>query len=93
MEKVVKILKEKKSWRRPDVSAVFKNTKMVFEVQLQTTYLNVIVDREEDYKSEDTYIMWFFDSENIEKFRFSEEDIFYANKSRECKINCVNLKK
>jgi len=81
MEKVVKIHKEKKSWRRPDVSALFENIKMVFEVQLQTTYLNVIVDREEDYKSEETYIMWFFDSENIEKFRFSEEDIFYANKS------------
>lgn len=80
-EKVVKILNKKKSWRRPDVSAVFENIKMVFEVQLQTTYLNVIVDREEDYKSEKTYIMWFFDSENIEKFRFSEEDIFYANKS------------
>lgn len=80
MEKVVKILKEKKSWRRPDVSSIFENKKIVFEVQLQTTYLNVIVDREEDYKSEKTYIMWFFDN-NVNEFRFSEEDIFYANKS------------
>lgn len=81
MEKVVKILNYKKSWRRPDVSAIFENKKIVFEIQLQTTYLNVIVEREEDYKSEKTYIMWFFDNTNIEKFRFSEEDIFYANKS------------
>lgn len=81
MEKVVKILNEKKSWRRPDVSVIFGNKKIVFEVQLQTTYLNIIVEREEDYKSEQTYIMWFFDSSNMDKFRFSEEDIFYANKS------------
>jgi len=81
MERVVKILNDKKSWRRPDISAIFKDKKIVFEVQLQTTYLNVIVEREEDYKFEKTYIMWFFDSTNMEKFRFSEEDIFYANKS------------
>lgn len=81
MEKVVKILNQKKSWRRPDVSSLFANKKIVFEIQLQTTYLNVIVDREEDYKNNETYIMWFFDNSNMEKFRFSEEDIFYANNS------------
>jgi hypothetical protein len=81
MEKVVKILNEKKSWRKPDVSAVFEDKKIVFEIQLQTTFLNVIVDRENDYKNEQTYIMWFFDNSNMEKFRFSEEDIFYANNS------------
>lgn len=81
MEKVVKILNEKKSWRKPDVSAIFENKKIVFEIQLQTTFLNIIVDRENDYKNEQTYIMWFFDNSNMEKFRFSEEDIFYANNS------------
>lgn len=81
MEKVVKILNENKSWRKPDVSAEFEAKKLVFEIQLQSTFLNVIVDREEDYKHEKTYIMWFFDNNNMEKFRFSEEDIFYANNS------------
>lgn len=81
MEKIVKIFSEKKSWRRPDVSAIFQKKLMVFEIQLQTTFLNVIVDREDAYKKEKTYIMWFFDNTNMEKFRFSEEDIFYANKS------------
>jgi len=81
MEKVVKILNERKSWRKPDVSAVFEDKKIVFEIQLQTTFLNVIKDREDDYKNEHTFIMWFFDNNNMEKFRFSEEDIFYANNS------------
>jgi len=81
MEKIVKIFNEKKSWRRPDVSAIFQDKSIVFEIQLQTTFLNVIVDREDDYKKEKIYIMWFFDNTNMKKFRFSEEDIFYANKS------------
>lgn len=87
MEKVVKSFQEKKLWRKPDVSSDFGDTKIVFEIQLQTTYLNVIRDRENFYKNEKIYIMWFFDSSNMEKFRFSEKDIFYANKSNAFVIN------
>ena len=81
MEQVIKSIKEKKLWRKPDVSSDFIDKKIVFEIQLQTTYLNVIRDREDFYKNNEIYIMWFFDSSNMEKFRFSEKDIFYANKS------------
>ncbi len=81
MEQVVKSIKDKKLWRKPDVSSDFLDKKIVFEIQLQTTYLNVIRDREYFYKDNEIYIMWFFDSSNMEKFRFSEKDIFYANKS------------
>ena len=81
MEKVVKSITEKKNWRKPDVSSNFLDKKFAFEIQLQTTYVNTIKDREEFYKDNKIYIMWFFDTTNIENFRFSEKDIFYANKS------------
>jgi hypothetical protein len=81
MEKVVKSITEKKNWRKPDVSSSYLDKKIAFEIQLQTTYINTIKDREEFYKDNKIYIMWFFDTTNIENFRFSEKDIFYANKS------------
>ena len=81
LEKVVKSISEKKLWRKPDVSSDFLDKKIAFEIQLQTTYLNTIRDREEFFKNERIYIMWFFNNKNMEKFRFSEKDIFYANKS------------
>jgi hypothetical protein len=95
MEKVVKSINEKKEWRKPDVSSTFLNTKFAFEIQLQTTYLNVIQDRESFYKENQIYIMWFFDSSNMEKFRFSEKDIFYANKSNAFIITdeCMEISK
>jgi len=92
MEQVVKSIKEKKMWRKPDVSSDFIDKKVVFEIQLQTTYLNVIRDREDFYKDKKIYIMWFFDSSNMEKFRFSEKDIFYANKSNAFVITDDSMK-
>lgn len=92
MERVVKSFKEKKLWRKPDVSSEFLDKKIVFEIQLQTTFLNVIRDREDFYKSNETYIMWFFNNTNVEKFRFSEKDIFYANKSNAFVISNETMK-
>jgi hypothetical protein len=34
-----------KQWRRPDVSSLYKKQLVVFEGQLSTTFLNVIIDR------------------------------------------------
>jgi len=79
IEKVVKSTIEKKDWKKPDISAVFLNKKMVFEIQLQTTYLNIIQDREDFYKENKIYIMWFFYNFNVEKNTYSEKDIFYGN--------------
>ncbi|MFZ6641774.1 hypothetical protein ACO0LL_18695 [Undibacterium sp. TC4M20W] len=32
-------------WRQPDICATYRGTKIVFEIQLSTTYLDVIVER------------------------------------------------
>ncbi|MFM5127547.1 DUF6035 family protein [Aeromonas veronii] len=70
-----------KKWRRPDVSAI--NTKLgvrvAFELQVSTTFIDIIIAREEFYKNSAAFIIWIF--LNFEENKFTELDIFYANKS------------
>lgn len=70
-----------KDWRKPDVSAIFNGKKIVFELQLTTTFLSVIAERNLFYQNNQTYIIWIFDHkrENVECMRFMEKDIFYPN--------------
>ncbi|HHQ4578701.1 TPA: DUF6035 family protein [Aeromonas hydrophila] len=70
-----------KKWRRPDVSAI--NTKLgvrvAFELQVSTTFIDIIIAREEFYKNSAAFILWIFLS--FEEKKFTGLDIFYANKS------------
>ena len=70
-----------KDWRKPDVSAVFNQKRIVFELQLSTTFLSVIAERNLFYEGNATYIIWLFDNKrkNIKSMRFMEKDIFYPN--------------
>lgn len=72
------------NWRKPDVSAEFQGKKLVFELQLSTTFLSVIVARDIFYKLNNTYIIWVFNfSKNTEYVNMSNlmcKDIYYANK-------------
>lgn len=66
-------------WRRPDISCSYKGRKIVFEIQLSTTYLNVIVERELHYREDKTFVIWLFDKFDIENLRFVHKDIYYSN--------------
>jgi len=81
VEKVVKSNTNYLEWKRPDISATYKNVDIVFEIQLSTTFLSVIVDREYFYKENQTYILWVFRNFVIDEFkqRFTEKDVFYSN--------------
>jgi competence CoiA-like predicted nuclease len=70
-----------KDWRKPDVSAIFNGKRVVFELQLTTTFLTVIAERNLFYRNNQTYILWIFDNkiQNISSMRFMEKDIFYPN--------------
>jgi competence CoiA-like predicted nuclease len=80
-EVVVKSNTNYLEWKRPDISAIYKNDKVVFEIQLSTTFLSVIVDREHFYKENQTYILWVFKNFEVDEFkqRFTEKDVFYSN--------------
>ncbi|WP_077923862.1 DUF6035 family protein [Spirosoma sp. 209] len=69
------------TWRKPDVSAVYDSRQVVFEIQLSTTFLSVIADREYFYQQNQTFIIWIFKffSDEFDKQRFTEKDVFYGN--------------
>ncbi len=68
-------------WKRPDVQAKYNDLSLVFEIQLATTFLSVIVAREEFYKHNDTHLIWVFNKFYTEEAiqRFTEKDIYYNN--------------
>ena len=72
------------NWRCPDVSATYKGKKLVFELQLSTTFLSVIVDRDIFYRLNNYYVVWVFNFDNEENRLTLEnllaKDIYYANK-------------
>ncbi|WGV99103.1 DUF6035 family protein [Vibrio sp. YMD68] len=69
-----------KKWRRPDISSVFKEGRkdVVFELQVNTTFLDVIIQRENFYRDNDTYIVWVFLP--FDPKQFTTLDIGYATK-------------
>src|SRR5690606_12712370 len=71
-------------WRRPDVYAEYNGKSIVFELQLSTTFLGVIIERDIFYRFNNTFIVWVFNfSDNKEYVNFQNlmiKDIYYANK-------------
>lgn len=82
-----------KRWRRPDISAVYKagNQNVVFELQISTTFLDVIIKREDFYRENDTYIVWVFLDFDPEKF--TSLDISYANRANAFEFDDVAKEK
>ena len=71
-------------WKKPDVSAVYKQQfAMVFEAQLSTTFLNVIVDRKIFYEAQDAFLVWIFNkfNPNSSLIRQTFQDIYFNNNS------------
>jgi hypothetical protein len=71
-------------WKRPDVYAEYDGKSIVFELQLSTTFLSVIVERDIFYRFNNTFILWVFNfSDNEQYVNFQNlmiKDIYYANK-------------
>lgn len=72
------------NWRRPDVYAEYNGRKYVFELQLSTTFISVIVDRDIFYRLNGYNIIWVFNfednSEYVNLHNLMCKDIYYANK-------------
>ncbi|WFT53650.1 DUF6035 family protein [Acinetobacter baumannii] len=68
-------------WRKPDVSALYLNKLIVFEGQLSTTFLNVIIDRKVFYQDNNACLIWIFDrfKPNEKVMKQSIQDIYYNN--------------
>jgi hypothetical protein len=81
VEEVIKDITERKKWRKPDIQCEFKDQKIVFELQLSTTFLSVIVSRGLFYEGNGIPLIWILDKFDSEDMRFTDKDIFYSNNS------------
>lgn len=72
------------SWRQPDVQIEYEGHKIVFEIQLSTTFLSVITERDTFYRLNDCYIIWIFNFDDNRKYvdlnNLAMKDIYIANK-------------
>ena len=72
------------NWRKPDILAQFNDKKIVFELQLSTTFLSVVVDRDLFYRLHGYYIIWVFNFDDNKEYvnlqNMMCKDIYYANK-------------
>ena len=70
-----------KSWKKPDINAYFLDKRMAIELQLSTTWLSVITQRQEFYKNEGIYIFWIFHNfdENDYQRKLTINDVVYTN--------------
>ena len=72
------------SWRQPDIQIDYQGHKIVFEIQLSTTFLSVITERDIFYRLNDYYIIWIFNFDDNRKYvdlnNLAMKDIYFANK-------------
>lgn len=86
VEKVVKGKGFSSKWKRPDVSADFEGMRVVFEIQLSTTFLSEIVSRELFYQQEQMPIFWVFKDLSPATARATEKDVYFNNKANALSI-------
>ena len=67
------------AWRKPDVSAFYGDIKIAFEIQLSTTFLDVIAERWRFYKHEGGLLFWVFAKFDDDGRRLTQNDVFFNN--------------
>ncbi|MES2948167.1 MAG: DUF6035 family protein [Pseudomonadota bacterium] len=78
-------------WRKPDVRAVYNGLPIAFEIQLATTYLNVIAERRQFYMQQKGLLFWIFAIFDSEHRRMTEEDVFYNNNQNAFIVNALTV--
>lgn len=81
IEKRITSMRDRMLWRQPDVSCTYQGKRLVFELQLNPTFVEVISGREQFYHDEKTFICWLFDDFDSNNTDLSERDIFWLNKT------------
>lgn len=67
--------------RRPDVSARCGELRTAFEVQLSTTFLDVVLGRKRFYREEGAALVWVLPSFHPSYRRMTTDDILFGNNS------------
>lgn len=79
IEQWIKNEQEPRHPRRPDIRAEFMDKDVVVEVQITSTFVSVVLEREKFYSSHNMFLLWVFN-----EFRpdiFTQKDIIYSNRN------------
>ena len=79
-------------WRKPDVQAVYSgadglSVRVAFEIQLSTTYLDIIVERRRFYLEQGGLLFWIFAEFNESGRKLTQDDVFYNNNQNAFIVN------
>lgn len=66
-------------WRKPDVSAIYNGINVVFEAQVSNTYPQIVAERTDFYRKQDSILIWIYDSINDSDWRTLHSDNFCSN--------------
>ncbi len=80
-EKNWRSAKNSKTFRRPDVQAVFNGRRLAFEAQLTTTFLDVVVGRRIFYRDQKALLIWVLRRFDPNYRRLTEDDLLFTNNS------------
>ncbi|MGE3907158.1 MAG: DUF6035 family protein [Reyranellaceae bacterium] len=69
------------SRRQPDVQAFGPTGRLAFEVQLSTTFLDVVVARRKFYREEGALLIWVMGSFDPDYRRLTTDDLLFTNNS------------
>ncbi|BEV07540.1 DUF6035 family protein [Methylophilus sp. DW102] len=84
---------DRKQWRKPDIQALWQGKlRVAFEVQLSTTFLQVISQRRLFYKATGGLVVWVFRRFDKENALMTQDDIFHNNNQNLFIVNEDTLK-
>ena len=72
------------NWRRPDVAVSYRGQEIIFELQLSSTFVSVITERDLFYRLNKKFIIWVFNfddkSEHVNLDNMVVKDVYYNHK-------------
>jgi len=72
------------NWRRPDVAVSFRGQEIIFELQLSSTFVSVITERDLFYRLNKKFIIWVFNfddqSEHVNLNNMVVKDVYFNHK-------------
>jgi len=80
VEKVINN-RDEKEWKKPDINAFFRDKRIAIELQLSTTWLDVITGRQKFYEDQKIFILWLFHhfNPNDDSRLLTYNDVIYTN--------------
>ena len=67
------------AYRKPDVAATFRGLRIAFEVQLSSTYINIVAGRRLFYEQQGAMLFWVFSRFDEGMRKITQDDVYFNN--------------